>query len=213
MKQTRKLSKVTDSKKHPQLRPQGLDKWVLNLTGRSLTAPQRDLLSKGLNFAPAPTRVPVVDTIAAVEAGARQLKEGDAEDLCGRVCGLLRHAKPPKDNLMKWQRKAPKELKDLGDEVTLPADKGNATVVTRREDYSTKLKGMLEISTYRRLGKDPTATQESRLSRKLKELKKSGEITGNLYHQLRPTDSQPPRIYGLPKIQNPRSHSDLLSRA
>ena len=100
----------------------------------------------------------MVDTIAAVEAGARQLKEGDAEDLCGRVCGLLRHAKPPKDNLTKEQRKAPKELKDLEDEVTLPADKGNATVVTRREDYSTKLKGMLEISTYRRPGKDPTAT-------------------------------------------------------
>ena len=121
----------------------------------------------------------------------------------GRVCGILRRAKPPKDNLKKEQRKALKEMKYLEDEVILPADKGNATVVMRREDYSTKLKGMLETSTYRRLGKDPTATQESRLSRKLKELKKSGEIIGNLYHQLRPTGSQPTRIYGLPKIYKP----------
>ena len=45
------------------------------------------------------------------------------EDLRGRVCGILRHAKPPNDNLTKEQRKALKELKDLKDEVILPADK------------------------------------------------------------------------------------------
>ena len=112
---------------------------MVNLTGRSLTAPQWDVLSKGLNFAPAPTRVPVIDTIAAVEAGARQLKEEDTEDRRGWVCGILRRAKPPKDNLTKEQRRALKELKDLEDEVILPADKGNATVVMRRKDYSTKI--------------------------------------------------------------------------
>lgn len=37
-----------------------------------------------------------------------------------------------KDNLMKVQRKALKELRNLEDEVVLPADKGNATVVMRR---------------------------------------------------------------------------------
>lgn len=45
------------------------------------------------------------------------------EDLRGRVCGILRHDKPPNDNLTKEQRKALKELKDLKDEVIQPADK------------------------------------------------------------------------------------------
>ena len=36
----------------------------------------------------------VVDTIAALEEGARQLNEEDAEDLQGRVCGILRLVKP-----------------------------------------------------------------------------------------------------------------------
>ena len=94
---------------------------------------------QGTEFCTSPIRVPVIDTIAAVEAGARQLKEEDTEDLRGRVCGILRRAKPPKDNLTKEQRKALKELKDLEDEVILPADKGNATVVMRRKDYSTKI--------------------------------------------------------------------------
>ena len=86
--------------------------------------PQEDVLRLGLNFTPAPTKLPLVDTIAAVEEGARQLNEEDAEDLRGRVCGILRRAKPPKDNLSKEQRKALKELRSLKNEVILPADKG-----------------------------------------------------------------------------------------
>ena len=184
----------------PELRPQGLERWVVNLKDRSLSKPQEDVLRLGLNFAPAPTKLPLVGTIAAVEEGARQLGE-DAEDLRGRVCGILRHAKPPKDNLTKEQRKALKELRSLEDEVILPADKGNATVVMTRGDYDSKMRGMLDTTTYRRLKKDPTATQEAKLSQRLKGLEKDGELSGRLYHQLRPTGSQPPRIYyGFPKI-------------
>ena len=61
-----------------------------------LTEPQREVLRLGLHSAPAPTKLPLVDTISAVEEGAQQLKEEDAEDLRGWVCGILRHAKPPK---------------------------------------------------------------------------------------------------------------------
>ena len=91
----------------------------------------------------------------------------------------------------------------MDDEVILPADKGNATVVMNKEDYDTKIRGMLETSTYRQLQRDPTATQENRLSNKLKVLEKCGEIPGHLYHVLRPSGSQYPWIYGLPKIYKP----------
>jgi len=94
---------------------------------RSLSKPQEDILRLGLNCIPAPNKLPLVDTLAAVEEGARQLSKEDAEDLRGRVCGILRHAKPPKDNLTKEQRKALKELRSLEDEVFLPADKGNSS--------------------------------------------------------------------------------------
>ena len=64
------------------------------------------MLRLGLNFTQASTKLPLMDTIAAVEEGARQLNEEDVGDLQGRVCGILRLAKPPKDNLSKEQRKA-----------------------------------------------------------------------------------------------------------
>ena len=48
------------------------------------------------------------------------------------VCGILRCAKLPRSNLTKEQRTALKELRGIEDEVILPADKGNATVMMRR---------------------------------------------------------------------------------
>ena len=109
----------------------------------------------------------------------------------------------PKDNLTSKQRMALKELRALEDQVILPADKGNATVIMTKEDYDAKLRGMLDISTYKRLKRDPTATQESKLTHKLNSLERSGDIPTRLYHELRPSGSQPPRIYGLPKVHKP----------
>ena len=115
-----------------ELRPEGLERWVVNLTDRTLTPAQEDVLKLGLNFAPAPSKLPFTDTMAAVESGARKLTPEDADDLRGRVCGILRRAKVPRSNLTKEQRTALKELRGLEDEVILPADKGNATVMMRR---------------------------------------------------------------------------------
>ena len=85
----------------------------------------------------------------------------------------------------------------------LPADKGNAMVVMRRGDYEAKMRELIESPTYRCIRKDPTAMHETRLNGTLRSLRKNDEITEGLYHELRPTGGQPPRIYGLPKIHKP----------
>ena len=72
-----------------------------------------------------------------------------------------------------------------------------------KEDYDAKLRGMLDTSTYKQLKGDATATQASKLTDKLKSLERSGDIPTRLYHELRPSGSQPPRIYGLPKVHKP----------
>ena len=65
------------------------------------------------------------------------------------------------------------------------------------------MEGMLGTGTYGKLRGDSTATQENRLSHKLKGLEKNEDITSALYNRLRPTGSQSPRIYALPKIHKP----------
>ena len=87
---------------------------------------QEDVLKLGLNFVPAPSKLPFTDTMAAVQSGARRLSPEGADDLRGRVCGILRRSKVPKSNLTEDQRTALKEIKKLKDKVILPADKGNS---------------------------------------------------------------------------------------
>ena len=125
-------------------------------------------LHVGLNFTPAPSKLPLMDTMIAVESGTSlKLTLEDADDQRGCVCETLRRVKVPWSNLTRDQRTAVKELMGLEDEVILPADKRNATV---RCDYDRKTEGMLRTDTYRKLRGDPTAAQENRLSRKFKGL-------------------------------------------
>ena len=81
---------------------------------------------------------------------------------------LLQWAKLLKDNMMKEERKALEELRELKDKVIISADKGNATVMMDRE--IGKKMDMLGTATYNnKLKEDPMATQESKISQELKE--------------------------------------------
>lgn len=51
----------------------------------------------------------------------------------------MQRAKPPKSNLIAGERRALRELNDYKDILILPADKGNATVIMRPEDYDNKI--------------------------------------------------------------------------
>ena len=97
----------------------------------------------------APAKLPLMDIMAAVEEGAQQLDNEDAKDLWRRICSILRQARQPKDNLTKNQKEALKKLRRMKDQVFLPADKGNATVMMRREEYKAKMRVLIESATYR----------------------------------------------------------------
>ena len=124
-RQILKLERLTNHRSRQwELRPEGLERWMVNLTDQTLTLAQEDMLKLGVNFAPAPSKLPLTDTMAAVESGARGLSPEDADDLGGRVCGILRCAKVPRIILTKNQRTVLKELRGLEDEVILPATRG-----------------------------------------------------------------------------------------
>ena len=48
---------------HPR-RPN--DRWILNLSSRTPSAVEKEVLSRGLNFATAPKRIPVTEIVTAV---------------------------------------------------------------------------------------------------------------------------------------------------
>ncbi len=76
-------------------------KLIIKFSDKTLTECQEDVIELGLNFAPVPTKLPLIDTVTAVEAVTKFLNEDKANDLRGRVCGILRKSKQPQDNLSK----------------------------------------------------------------------------------------------------------------
>ena len=90
-------------------------------------------------------------------------------------------------------------LKQKGDIVILPADKGNATVVLDKIQYEEKMRTLLENAVYHKISKDPTGYIERKIFKELRELKCKQELDETIFAKTRPSASRMPRIYGLPK--------------
>ena len=159
------------------------------------------VLQKGLNFAPAPSSVPIPRIIASVERGLAKLPDDQAEQARKLVAGVLARARPPPSNLPPEVLKALRSLRDLDDVFFLPADKGMATVVIDREQYDAKIMELLsDERTYRLMKKDPCIALERKLNSLLLQLKKKGSLPADLYNRLRSSGSHTLLLYGLPKV-------------
>ena len=204
-RQMRKFEALLNSKNGRRGVDEGLDKRkvVRNLSERSLTESETNVLALGLNFAVAPKAVPVVDIIAAVECTANELPEETALEFRVEVKKCLQNAKKPRSNLSKEQREALKKLKEDESIVILPADKGNATVIMNKEDYEKKMEDILDGSDYAVVKANPTPKLEKKLNGLLRELWEKEEINKTGYDRLRATYSATPQLYGLPKIHKP----------
>ena len=178
-------------------------KWVVNLSDRVLTPHETSLLKKGLNFAVAPTSIPVNDYIIGIESACNLLgpNSQQAQTLRADCVKIIKHASPPKPNITAKEKLSLRSLAKDPDIMILPADKGRAVVVLNAQDYKAKAKALLsDRKTYQPLSKDPTAKYTAKLIKKLKELKDSDAISDIEYRRLYPTSTMIPRFYGLPKV-------------
>ena len=97
------------------------------------------MLNKGLNFATTIKRIPYLDLIAPIEDAVLIVPKAKADELRWKVRQALEKSKPPKPNISKMERQAPKSLQDDNYIIIHPVDKGNATLVMDRVEYSNKL--------------------------------------------------------------------------
>ena len=149
----------------------------MNLSSQELSSTE-EVLRRGLNFAPAPQRIPYLDMIAGVESVASRLESSDANDLRVRVCSILKKAKPPAPNMTRQERTVVRSLRERSDLVILTADKGSATVVMDQSEYKKKIENLLEDPVYRTISKDPTSATESKITKELKlEQEKHSEVS------------------------------------
>ncbi|XP_046400913.1 uncharacterized protein LOC124167151 [Ischnura elegans] len=169
---------------------------VINLTGKPLDSAKTSVLSKGLNFAPAPKSIPFLDFIGGVEQVIRKLPVEAADEIRSDVVMTLKRAVPPKPNLTREERNALQAIRRDPKIVVLPADKGNATVLMPTEEYHKKVNEILQDGSYRVLGRDPTDAIVRKTSALIKDTKMEPESKSNLTVR----GAVPPRFYGLPKV-------------
>ena len=163
-------------------------------------------MERGLNFTPAPSRLPVQDIIAENKPVLRYHNDKAAANVArAAACNILRKAKPPPTNITREEKQALKALKLNADIVIAKADKGNATVVMDKIDYERKTLAILENSPFRRIAKNPTKNIERKINARLQALRRRGSIDSDLYNTLRVSQNctRPALFYGLPKIHKP----------
>ncbi|KAJ0057450.1 hypothetical protein NL108_006138 [Boleophthalmus pectinirostris] len=200
----RKL-KLLIEKKHSKIETsltKNKDKWVCNLTQRKITETETNVLTRGLNFATTPYKIPIEEYILATELACQKIpNQGQKADLRNTVTGILKTAKLPKSNITKKERKAINHMKKDNTIIILPADKGRTTVILDKKTYEHKMEALLaDTDTYEIIKKNPTEEKKRTLKTLLKPLLEQKKITREAYNDLIPTASITPRIYGTPKI-------------
>ena len=131
------------------------DRWVVNLSSMPLSMMEKEVLKKGLNFAPAPRHFPVPEIVAAVEVGLGKVSSTLAQQARTKIAGHLSKARPLPTNLHPKEQKAIKTLREADYIVIAPADKGNATVMMDRSDYDGKIRTPLCIFSREKLALSP----------------------------------------------------------
>ncbi|XP_064073285.1 uncharacterized protein LOC135193669 [Vanessa tameamea] len=178
---------------------------VINLSKKELKQGAREVLEKGLNFAPTPKCIPYEDVIGSVEEVIQRnnIPTFEADILRQDAALILRQSKPPKPNITSDQLSALRELQKDEDLIVLRADKGNATVVMDVTDYDKKIRHLLsDVNTYRKVTYDPTARTNRATTTLIKTYRDAIGHEKTKY-LLRPRNIQPPKLYGLPKIHKP----------
>ena len=195
---------------------QGLDNsHVVYLSSKQLESAHVSALTKGLNFAPAPVRIPTAHIVANIEAAIGQAKPSEKLAAKARmnVIGAIRQAKIPPRNISHKEMCALNDIANDEKILVLPADKGKATVVMDKADYDDKMQQMLsDEGTYKLLDKDPTASLERRMNSQLLDLRKAGRLHPDAYSRLRSSAARVPLLYGLPKVHKPGVPFDPLCR-
>ena len=188
---------------------------IINLSNYKLTESEEFILSHGLNFSIPPKKLNREEIFAEFEILMSQLqhhkptsKEKNAalkarlSDLAHMYCGSSINTN---DFLLhKECFQTIKALKNNNNIIITKPDKGSGAVLLDKDDYNLKMEKILSDTTkFTKIGpcsiNDNTAKIESRIQRRLLELYKDDILPRSLYDFIRPTGSQRPRMYGLPK--------------
>ena len=192
------------------------DAVVFNFSNRLITDKEKEILSKGLNFAIPPTKLKLCGFLTPFEKFYHQLKREPFSTRSGfspdsiktkikdiALSGFRSYSRP---NFLYTQDdiNTLNDLKNDSNIIITKPDKGNGVVILNIDDYNRKMDEILsDNSKFELLNDDPvkvTLQRENQVKSLLKKLKAADSINQETYNELYPTGSRIGILYGLPKI-------------
>lgn len=183
------------------------EKWLMNISGKPLPDEVTKTLALGPKFAYTPDtrQISMKHLLADVEFAISMIPEAEQNILRATATNII-------TNYMNKNKgttcvstsllsKTKKFLAQNQDLLVTRSDKGNTTVVMKKEDYHNKIMELLQDdNVYREIQRDPTTTLQRKNNKFVQELKKEKHINDEVAKKLTMYKAVPPRLYGLPKI-------------
>ena len=219
-----KAIKATHSKKLkalgiPTNNSTDTDKVVINLSNRTLTTSELDVLSLGLSFCIPKLKIDFISHYFSFETLTKSLKSlplptSQWNKLVKEISSIAHTSFRDFDSVKRSFIKLPQPLFDAltslkadNSIVITKPDKGRGTVVMNKQDYITKVEDILNDATKFKTIKDSAFSYitklEDKLSRLLRKLLKLKVITDDVFNKLFTSGSSPGILYGLPKTHKP----------
>ena len=210
--QNKKINTLMN-KQHKPHTPLGNDNWIVNLSNTELPNEVKTILSLGPNFSMEyrQDRLPVANIIANIEGGIQHLNSEQKNDIAFKISNTIHNFKTKngnvdiqKNKIVKGINQTTRFLRENKQIHVLRADKTNKTVIMDATEYDQKMNNILQDSnTYTKLNKNPTKVYEKKNNEMIDKWFKRKLITKELSNKMKIHNSQPPKIYGLPKLHKP----------
>ncbi|XP_044749037.1 uncharacterized protein LOC123309796 [Coccinella septempunctata] len=180
------LKKVDDlcRKKRNQIDIQ--EKWLKNLSNKTLPETVRNILSLGSKFSIPTTKkdIKVDSLIADLEYVLLGVSEDRRDVLRAQATNTITNFTHGNNNksssIQKWYKDAKKFLKDNDDLIVLDSDKGGVTVIMNKSEYERKIQSILDSKEFREVPKDPTQTIQNKCNKFITTLCERGYISDHM---------------------------------
>ena len=182
---------------------------VVNLSSYKLSDAEILLLSKGVSFSVPPQRLDKTNIITSFKLIYKQSSPGSINGLhrfkqkLKNMCYSYIYSFDAKEqsNLSNDELDAFHTLLQQRNLIISKPDKGNGVVVLDKTEYIHKMNNILNDQTKLKcLSSNPTESREKKLQRYLYGLSDKGLLDDATYKRIRPSGSNPARLYGLPKL-------------
>lgn len=189
----------------------GQDDWIENLSDKEVPNSVKNILSLGPKFTIDYNRkdIPIKRIVTDAEycISKQELSEDMKNEKRLEVTNIItnhmiKNKNNQKINKIDTDFKETKcFLKDNDDLLVTKSDKGNKTVLLKKDDYVGKMNELLDDRrTYETLNNDPTVKFQNKNNKLVKKLFEQGYIDEREKKKLTIYNSRPPLAYGLPKI-------------